>query len=542
MNRRTYLNALSLAGVTGVGGCFGWGEGGGTGTSTRTPSGTTPGTPTGTRTEPRGTETGDLTERFGTIVDMVEGRGVDPTGNEPIDEALQAAAGDDTLLRFPPGTYLVTQMLVLSNVRNFGIVGTGASRRDVQFVHPKRFADRFLNVRSGRDVLVRNFTVNQTADEVTNSGVVVLNDDGIIVEDFEVAGFTPSGDQGSVNLIVQVTSSSGAGTVRRFTSTGGGKVGVYPASYPGFFSGPQHAGTLRLIDFHLERCGSNGLYASRTEGTVEVMGGLFKNNDVAQVRLCGEGSFIRGARIVVDTDDVEKARGTYEGVRGIWWESGQQEKTGGYVENCDLVCRTANGRRALLQVDGTAGAMTVRDSRFRVDADNYFAIFTRPPGTSNMGGKPSKPWGIAVDNVRIRGSSAEGTAVRMKGRPGSTFVDTEVLQRGAGQDGIQLSKSGGTRLVRSNVVADRYPVMVNLPGTGGGESCIVRLEDVGELRSVALNPPDGDLVELSDSAGSRDEGYCIDADSVPFDEGRVAIAGLAEDDTVYLVSVEEVAG
>jgi len=550
MNRRSYLRALGLAGTVGLAGCFDWvGDGG---TPSESPPGPPTGTPTGTPTggspgpsTSSPTETPPPADRFETVVDMVEDRGVDPTGNEPIDDALRSAAGDDTLLQFPPGTYLATEMLVLESVRNFGIEGTGASRTAVRFVHPKGFSDRLLNVRSGRNCLVRNVTVDQTDDDVTNSGVVVLNDDGVLVEDFEVAGFTPSRDQGSVDLIVQVTSREGEGTVRRFTSTGGGKVGVYPASYPGFFSGPQHVGTLKLVDFHLERCGSNGLYAGRTKGGVQVLGGLFKNNDVAQVRLSGKGSFVRGARIVVDTDDVDDVRGNYEGIRGIWWESGDQGKTGGYVERCEFVCRSSNGLRALLQIDGSAGGMAVRNSRFRVDEADYFAIFTRPPGRSNMGGTPSKPWGISVENTRIEGSSPKNAAVKIHGRPGSAVVDTTVVQHGTGQDGIRLVNSRGTRILRSDVAADRYPVLVdvgsgNANGGTAGTSCLLRLEDVVELRSFTLDPASGGLVELPDTAMTAPGTYCVTRESVPFDGERMGLVGLDGDDRVYLFDADQV--
>lgn len=532
MNRRTLLGALAAGGAAGVAGCFDWGD---DETETPTPGVPSPTTPTPTDRE---TPTPDPAERFDAVVDLREEYDVDDTGDRPIDDAFRAAAGDDTLVQLPPGTYKVAEMLVLERVENFGVVGTGTSRSDVRVVHPPGFSDRFLNVRAGRDCLVGNLTIDQTRDRETNSGVVLLNEDGVRVVDLEVAGFTPSRDQGSTDLIVQVTDSGGEGTVRRFTSTGGGEVGVYPASYPGFFSGPQHRGVLRLVDCHLERCGSNGLYASRTPGDVRVMGGLFRNNDVAQVRVSGEGSFVRGARIVVDTDDVENVRGSYEGVRGLWWEGGERTATGGYVSECEFVCRSANGRRALLQVDGTAGGMTVRDSSFRVTADNYYAVFARRPGSSDMGGTPERPWGIALENVRIDGEADEETAVRLVGRPGSVIADAAVAQRGADQDGVSLLDSAGSRIVRSDVVAARYPVVVEFGRSVEHADCALRLIDVGQLRSLTLDPPEEDLVELAGAANGGGD-YCLTPDAVPFDGDRVALAGLTDEDGVYLLGVDD---
>lgn len=70
---------------------------------------------------------------------MVEDIGADPTGSEPIDQIINEYYRSGTVLQFPPGSYLVERSHHLNNgknVKRWGMVGTGDSRNDVQFVFP----------------------------------------------------------------------------------------------------------------------------------------------------------------------------------------------------------------------------------------------------------------------------------------------------------------------------------------------------------------------------------------------------------------------
>jgi hypothetical protein len=61
------------------------------------------------------------------VVNMVQDAGCDPTGDEPCDQELRSAAGDDRLLKFPSGTYKLTQRNELLGNSNFSIVGDGSA-------------------------------------------------------------------------------------------------------------------------------------------------------------------------------------------------------------------------------------------------------------------------------------------------------------------------------------------------------------------------------------------------------------------------------
>lgn len=488
MKRRTLLASLAAGGGAVLSGCADVLPPEETGTPT--PQRPTDRPTTDERTVTPSTET----PSFDRVVDMVEDRGVDPTGEKPIDDALRRAASDGTLLEFPPGRYLVTKPLLLPEAVDFGIRGTGDGHGDVRFVHPTGHPGLLLDVRDGRNCLLENFTADQTGDRRTNTGIVLRVRDGLVVRDVEVAGFTPSeGDgpveRGSIDLVAQVLDPGGVGTVARFTSVGGGEVGVYPDSYPAIYSGVDHRGTLRLVDCHVEDSGGAGVYTSRTFGPVQVTGGRFRNNAVAQIRVSGEGSFIRGAHVVVDTDARRASRGTYETVRGVWWESGDLGKTGGFVEGCRFVARSAPVRRGLLEVDGTAGAMTVRDCEFHVERPRYQAINAFAPGSSPMGGAPERPWGITLENVRVTGAASEQVAIKLDRRARSRLTGVAVLQRGRERDGIAVSRSPGTRIEGSTVDVVRFPIVLS-PGARAGEAkCWFALADDNRIRSAAETIP-----------------------------------------------------
>jgi hypothetical protein len=503
MQRRQLLAVLAAGGGVGLSGCQDVLSGDEAEPTESPPPTTGPATPQPTETPPE-TETEIETEEpeFGTVVNMVEDRDVDPTGGEPIDDALADAAADDTLLEFPPGEYLVTDSLLLRRADTFGIRGTGEHHREVRFTHPEGYSGLLVDVRDGRNCLFENFTADQTDDETTNSGLIVRQQTGLIVKDLEVAGFTPLENKspdasGSIDLVTQVLDPKGVGTVVRFTSVGGSQVGVYPNSYPGLYAGGDSRGTLRLVDCHVEDCGGAGVYTSRARGPVKISGGLFRNNEVAQVRVSGKGSFVRNARIVVDTDQRRNSRGNYETVRGLWWESGDRGKTGGVAYDCEFVANSAPVRRGLLEVDGTAGGMTVQDCRFETNREQYFAIFAFPPGSSTMGGYPDRPWGIAVKDVTVTGSAGGRDAIRIDSRPGSRLSGVDLDQPSADRGGLAIKRSPGSRIADSRIVVGGFPVRLSLAGEPADDSCRLELGDGTDVRSTGWAGVPGDPVELN---------------------------------------------
>ncbi|ELZ23107.1 hypothetical protein C475_15699 [Halosimplex carlsbadense 2-9-1] len=466
MNRRQFLGLVGVAATGGVTGCNWLGSNDRPERSrTSSPSATQPApteaeSPSTSTASPAASPTPTAEPEFRTVVDVVADYGCVPDGSEPCNDAINEAIADGTLIEFPPGEYLVTRPIEVDGDITFGMRGTGETRRDVRFVHPEGYSSRLLHVTSGSGSLFENFTADQTDDRVTNSGLLIHQRDGLVVRDVEVAGFTPT-DNGTKDLVVQITDSSGVGTVERYVNRGGGEVGVYPDAFVGFYSGRHHYGTLRLLDCHIEQCGSNGVYASRTNGPVQISGGTYRNNAVSQIRVCGQDSFVRDATIEIDTDAADRVDGTYNAVRGIWWESGWQGKSGGAIENCELAVRSAELARGLVEVDGTAGHLAVRDCAFDVDRDGFRAIQVAPPGVSDMGGTPDRPWDVTLRDVEIDTSASRAVDVLVDGRPGSEIDGLTISQRDSRErDGLFLSNSSGSRVTRYACESSRYPLWV----------------------------------------------------------------------------------
>jgi len=544
MDRRRYLRVSACAVASGLAGCMTWGrneDGGETrsqnGTQTQTsrspPDTTTTRTATETDTETQTqTETRTATSEpeFGTVVDAVADLGCDKTGEKPSHDKIKNAIADDTLIEFPPGRYLVEEPIIIEENISFGIRGTGAGRRDVQFAHPKGFSDYLFNVRVGRDCLFENFTADQTDDRKTNSGMVFLQNDGLLVRDVEVKGFTPT-NGGTKDLIVQMTSKSGFGVVQRYVSKGGGQVGVYPNSYAGFYSGRQHHGTLRLIDCHIEECGSNGVYASRTYGPVQIEGGLFKNNAVSQVRISGEGSYLRNATLVIDTNSATKVAGKYDSVRGLWWESGWQGKTGGVVENTEFIVKSANQRRGLVEIDGTAGAMTLRNCEFQIDWDKFWGFISVPPGVSSMGGTPPRPWNLTIKDSRITGSASYGTDIQIDGRRHTT-IDGLTINHSSGQkrDGIYLSNCYGSELINSSCRTYGYPLWLYTDESVPDADYLLHLgQNVTLSQKQGTRPASIDPLFESDTSSKRSGVYVPNPEQSEYS----VVIGRSEDDKYF---------
>ena len=121
--------------------------------------------------------------QFNSTVNMVEDAGCDPTGNEPCDEQITAAADDYTLLKFPAGEYKITEKNAVLGLTNVGFLGVG----DVRFMVPENFNEKVLVVDRGTGVLFEGIDIDQRADGATPA-LHIAGDDGIRVHDVELIG------------------------------------------------------------------------------------------------------------------------------------------------------------------------------------------------------------------------------------------------------------------------------------------------------------------------------------------------------------------
>lgn len=104
----------------------------------------------------------------------------------------------------------------------------------------------------------------------------------------------------------------------------------------GFFTPPEHAGKMVYRNCTVSGWPNNGLYASGPQkgggGQVVVEGGLYKNNNVASVRIGSDNSIVRNVTIVHDGPIPRDGGGGSNG-RALWVRFGGENIR---IENCDI--------------------------------------------------------------------------------------------------------------------------------------------------------------------------------------------------------------
>ncbi len=277
---------------------------------------------------------------YGDVVDIVEA-GADDTGVEPIDDVFSADVGDDTLIEFPDGRYKINS-IILYGLSDFGMVGTG----DAVLVPGEEYDPRlWIAGTNNRNVRIENFTIDATEDGVGPT-VDVDAYDGLVVRDVRKRG---RHDVDRPAFGFRIIEEDGNGLVENLRCPDGGdSVGIYT----------DPAGTITFRECHLEGFSDNGIYGSLASGPVHVDGGLYRNNNVASIRLSSPGSSVSGATVVVDDPP-----SGFTNCRGIRISDGP-----GPVHVADCVIRMERGHgTGGVVCEGSGGSFTVADTAIRVD-------------------------------------------------------------------------------------------------------------------------------------------------------------------------------
>ncbi|WP_202932765.1 hypothetical protein [Halorussus salinus] len=347
-----------------------------------------------------------MKDEYGTVVDVVDA-GADPTGGESVTSVLDANAGDDTLLVFPPGRYRMTEEFRHCGFEGFGMVGDDATivPGDYdEFEAPNRRLFRLgVYHNPGKDLHVEGFTVDQTAPDTGIRAIEAQVSDGLTVKDFLVNGKHDSGTWGPA--LFDVMDPNGTGTVEEFRAPAGGEWVSNTPNDGELWRGPSgimvsryHEGTVELVDCQLGGFPDNGVYAGNAEGTVVVRRGVFRNSHASNLRIGGHHSKIVGATVVVDDnpDHFDNQRGIRLD-RGSWLQ----------VLDSTVLLDEPNGN-GITVLDGVESAKIHNSSVVqRTDRTNQAVVVESEAG-------PTYVQNVHVD---IHGS---GNAVEIKGgdRPG----------------------------------------------------------------------------------------------------------------------------
>jgi len=231
-----------------------------------------------------------------------------------------------------------------------------------------------------------NFTVN-TADGASGAHVRVRNitQQGIVGGNsrFKVA----ARDEDSLIEYINVNRPDGTeGDIDESNS-----IGLYATN--------RHAGVVRFINCHIEGHTNNGIYASSPGegdsedgfGPVEVYGGLYKNNDVNNIRIGTPNSKVVGTTSVFTGPPRGQSGGSYKGVRIR--ESGENL----LIKDCDFT---------MLDESGAASPIQVAESRFEGPgpSDTYVQdTRIRNESGSNAIDTNTGDYDISGDNIHLTG-------------------------------------------------------------------------------------------------------------------------------------------
>lgn len=435
--RRRFLQTLAAGGAVALAGC----PGGDGGSGTPTPSESTVGTPDGTSTSQI-----ERRSRYNTVVDITD-EGGDATGEEPITSTLEDVVADDTLVVFPSGTYRIGR-LTFSEYENFGF--RAASSEPVRLV-PSGPSGR-LGTTLLKFVDIGQFEFQGFTFDFREPGYggmfYLLSHDDFLIRDVTVNGQYPPDVSG---FRFEVVDNESRGIVERLVARDGaaghtGSVGIWV--------GYSHAGELYFKDCEIANFPDNGLYASAPgyqgpepagNGPVHVRGGIYKNNNVSNVRLGSTGSSARNVRVVIDEVPPHKDVVNARGIR-------LRQRDDHLIENCEVVV-TADAGVGFggLVVHSDAGGATIKNSRIRVNKDGVHAVNVLRPEDLREG--------PTFENVTIEGSAAGGEAVAIRNRTGVEFNKCEIVQDGNSRNGILFDTVNDSTLADSRIDVTGQPII-----------------------------------------------------------------------------------
>ena len=360
-----------------------------------------------------GTPTPDLTRhgiRFDRRVHAVDDLGWRPDGDELIDVPEE----DGLLIEVPKGDYL-TGHNVFKGVERWGIV---ALDKGVRFLPRAGRCTRALHFSSNdpsNEILLEGLTFHQRNGLKAGLGVNATVRNKIEIHDCERTGRTPNRvtagpprGQEVIGLSVNVLNQNGRGRVIGWTDHCDTRVISYPGNAQGISIWQQSKGTVVIRDASIRNQGEHALYASKA-AAVEVHDSTLVDNANTNIRIAGEGSFAKNCRIGYQrdasyTDHHDEPGRKATKIARI--EDSRKGASGGYLEDCELFCKTDGLQSAILvHVMGNTSGFVVRDSTIRNNSDMRGVVID-PEGSGWRGIEPPDDKPIEFLNVDFEGTSA----------------------------------------------------------------------------------------------------------------------------------------
>ncbi len=375
-----------------------------------------------TRTTERSTP-GRLANEWGfdDVVDLVDA-GADPTGETPIDDVFEDAIGAETLLYLPPGTYRLEGSVAADDASRIGLAGD-----DATVVPPDGNDDVLFGFGWSEPIdaaFCRGITFDFTAENTGGRPLLARANDAVFIEDVTVRGEADV-DQDLVR--VDVTGSGGSGMVRRLHLPDGA---LGDTKVTGCEVGDSNRGDVSFVDCQIDGFPDNGLYANPPKGSVHVIGGRYRNNGIAGVRVeVDDDAIVRGVHVRCDD-----AEGAGQNMRGIRLRAGHSV----LVEDCVVEMLEVTSSDGGITFASELGGGTVRNCLIRVDADDVNGLRIKRAANAESQHGP-----FVCDSITITGTASGGGAIQASDRTGLSFRDICIHQPGADRDGLHADYVDG---------------------------------------------------------------------------------------------------
>lgn len=385
---------------------------------------------------------------FDQVLDAVDDLDMDPTGADPVSDAIESIPAH-TLVQFPDGEYLIDRRLDLPGLGTVGFEAIG----DATIVGASEFDDTAWNVRDAEAVYYAGFTHDQQEGAV---GHFFRASDRIEIHDIDVTG---RGGAWGVELAPHITDPDGMARVVNYTNQTGSGWSDYDGSAGriGCWLGGEHEGTIQFVDCDFREYGNNALYTSHCPGNVQVIDCYFENNNVASVRIGGEGSYVEDTEIVISADRYTGPRDHEDAeffLRGVLIEEHHvergQKSAGAEIRDCEITVEENPTGAAAIEVWGNGRSLSIDNTRVQYDNHGVAAVRREAYGPKQNHPAGEAPRWVRLSDCEITGDGeTRHAAIDIADGDGST-IERSHVQLGGG-DGIRIRDSADCSITETSI-------------------------------------------------------------------------------------------
>lgn len=358
--------------------------------------------------------------------------GVANDGSEDVSAYIENNLADNLLLIFPPGTYAFDGGVTIDNVENFGV---WAPQGGVTFTEGSIAAsNEFFHIgTSGNNA--ENIFIGGMDCDVQDAKFAEIFGQDVLIEDVEFTNERNASSSQTHHISMRAQNDDGRITLREVRMPQGGAlpdgVTVDDAS-GGIYVFKDHAGTIKIEDCEVGPFPDNGVYASPpgesdgSGGRTLIYGGEFRNSNVSNLRIGGDGSVIRDAKIIIDN-----VNNNFSSIRGLYLRNGR----GNVVDNVKIECDSTISGHSACRVASNCQTTYIRDltvidngsnRALRTSGDDTYPIFIDGLVVKGSAGTSSVTYPVYLDRKRTHITDSH---IDQPNRSGIDIVQTDCSVR-----------------------------------------------------------------------------------------------------------------